>query len=159
MVTSNVNCPMPQQQQQLLTSSSNNNLMSSSLNSAQLQSHMNSSGNVGLHGAKLHTANICSGILMQQQTAQHHQSQPASLQTSQCPSNVASNAMSTSLHNFDTNSTTWNNPSSLSPTNSSSNAVSQIIHQQQQLMAQHQLSSIQQHHHQRKCEVKLNTMP
>ncbi|XP_055850132.1 uncharacterized protein LOC129914768 [Episyrphus balteatus] len=94
------------QTQQLLTNSSNNNLMSTSLNAAQLQSHMSPAAAVAAtvvnsgagHAVKLHpgsNSNLCAETLMmhptlrqqQQQQLQHLPTQQSSmsLSISQCP--------------------------------------------------------------------------
>ncbi|XP_055907238.1 uncharacterized protein LOC129942366 [Eupeodes corollae] len=96
------------QTQQLLTNSSNNNLMSTSLNAAQLQSHMSPAAAVAAtivnsgagHAVKLHpgsSSNLCTETLMmhptlrqqqqQQQQLQHLPTQQSamSLSISQCP--------------------------------------------------------------------------
>ncbi|XP_037922668.1 tyrosine-protein kinase CSK isoform X2 [Hermetia illucens] len=157
--TTNATC------QTQLSNSSNNNLMSTSLNAAQLQSHLNSgiglqptsvsaavtaqSNAAKMHGMAgiLHPSSAIPPPHAPPQQLQQHPHPTAHMQPPAPTIHVpppSTNVMSTSLHNFDANGTAWNSTSSLSPTisNASSTSSSQ----------QHQ----QQH---RKCEVKLNAMP
>lgn len=143
LMTSNITC-----QPQLLTNSTNNNSMSTSLNTAQLQSHLSSSITVAVGPTS--ASSIQSNLNNKPLTCIHGVNPHQQTTSLTPPSTIPlTNAMSTSLHQFDTNGTPWNSTSSLSPTisNASTNSSTNL---QQQL---HQ----QQSH--RKCEVKLNAMP